>query len=63
VANGLDVVAVGVEHKGPVIVGVIMRPEAGRSVVLAASGNRGGIERIDLCAARSGERDMDVPAA
>ena len=62
-ADGLDVVAVGVEHEGPVIVGVILRTKAGRAIVLAASGNRGGIERIDLGAARSGESNMDVPAA
>ena len=62
-ADGLDVVAVRVEHEGSVIIGVIMGTKAGRPVVLAASGNRGGIERIDLGAARSGESDMDMPAA
>ena len=48
VADGLDIVAVGVEHEGAVVIRVIMRAKARRSVVLAARGNRGRIEGIDL---------------
>ena len=33
VANGLNVVAVRIAHKGPVVVGVILRAEARRTIV------------------------------
>ena len=44
--HGLDVVSVGVDDEAAVIVGVIMRPEPRRSVVLAAGCNRRIVERL-----------------
>jgi hypothetical protein len=34
--DGLDIVAVGIEHEGSVIIGVVVGTQAGRAVVLAA---------------------------
>jgi hypothetical protein len=47
VTAGLDVVAVGVEHERAVVTGVVVRANAGRAVVLAAGGDRGGVEGVD----------------
>jgi hypothetical protein len=41
VADRLDIVAVGIEHEGAVIVRMIMRADAGRAVVAAAGSDRG----------------------
>ena len=57
-ADGLDIVAVGIEDEGAVVVRVIMRPQARPAIVLAAGGKGGGMERIDLSAAARGEGDM-----
>src|SRR5262249_1511292 len=46
-ANSLDVVAVGVEHKGTVVIGVIVRPQSRRAVVFAASLERCRVEGIN----------------
>src|SRR5262249_22662683 len=46
-ANGLDVVAVGVEPKGTVIIGVIVRPQSRRTVVFAASLERRCVEGVN----------------
>ena len=62
-ANGLDIVAVGVEHEGGVIIRVVSRAQARRAIVLAAGGDCGGVEGIDRLAGCSGERDMDVLVA
>src|ERR1700720_1647410 len=43
-ADGLDVVAVGILHEPAVVVGMIVGPEAGLTIVLAAGGQSGGIE-------------------
>src|SRR5262245_48706012 len=61
VADGLNIVAIEIEYEGAVVVGVIMRPEAWRPVVLAAGGESGAIEGIDGRAGRRQEGDMDVP--
>src|SRR5260221_13010840 len=47
VADGLDVVAIRVEHEGAVIVGVVMRPRSRWAVVASARGQRRAIERVD----------------
>jgi hypothetical protein len=47
VADGLDVVAVGVEDECPVITRVVLLPQTGRAVVLAAGCQRGRVEGID----------------
>jgi hypothetical protein len=49
VADGLDVVAVGVEDKGAVIIRVVLRAQTGRAVVAPAGGKGGLVEGIDLC--------------
>src|SRR5690349_4749636 len=57
-ANRLDVVAVGVEHERPIIIRMIMRPQARRAIVLAAGGDRCAVERIDCRAVIRRNRDM-----
>ena len=47
VADGLDVVAVGVEHEGAVVVGVVDLAHARPAVVRRAGLERGGVEGID----------------
>src|SRR5882762_9078547 len=42
-----DVVAVGIEHKSTVVIGVIVRADAWGAVVLAACRKRRTVERID----------------
>ena len=46
-ADSLDVVAVGIEHESAVVIRVIMRANAGRTVIAAARGYRGLMECID----------------
>jgi hypothetical protein len=47
VAHRLDIVPVRIEHEGAVVVGVIVRPQAGRAVVLGAGRKRRLVERVD----------------
>ena len=61
-AHGLDIVAVGVEHEGAVIVGVIMGAQARRPVVLGAGGESGAIEGVDRLSGLGGESDVDMAA-
>src|SRR5216683_2708228 len=43
-ADGLDVVAVGILHEPAVVVGSIVWPETGLAIVRASGGESGGIE-------------------
>src|ERR1700753_1343003 len=61
VADSLDIMATQVKHKGAVIVRMEVGADAGRSVILAAGGQRRLVERIDRRPIRRGERDMDRP--
>jgi hypothetical protein len=47
VANGLDVVAVGVVDEGGVVGLVVVRAQARRAVVLSADRDRGLVEGVD----------------
>src|SRR5205823_217067 len=47
VTDGLDVVAVGVEHVGGVVPGVILGPLARGAVVAVAGGKRAAVELVD----------------
>jgi hypothetical protein len=47
VTVGLDVVTVGIEHEGSVVVRVIMRPKAGSAMVRAACRQRSLMECVD----------------
>ena len=58
VANGFDVVAVRIDHEGRVVVGVVLRAQARRPVVLRSGFHLGPVERIDLRPARGLERDV-----
>jgi hypothetical protein len=60
VADGLDVVAVGVEDEGAVVGGVVDRTRAGRAVVGAPGGECGGVEGVDGVAVAGGEGDVGV---
>jgi hypothetical protein len=46
VADRLDVVAVGIEHEGAVVIGVIMRADPGRAVVASAGREEAGENAI-----------------
>ena len=56
--NGLDVVAVGIEHVRRVIAGVISGAKAGGSVVTSAGTDRGGVEGVDRCPVSGGKREV-----
>ncbi len=43
----LDIVAVGIEYEGTIVVRVVMRPQAWRAIVLATGGNGGVVEGVD----------------
>jgi len=60
VADGLDVVAVGVEDEGAVVAGVVERARARSAVVGATGGERGGVEGVDRVAIAGGEGDVDA---
>lgn len=57
-ADGFDVVAVGIEDERTVIVGVIVRPNAGRAIVTAAGGERRPMESVDPLPAVTSKSDM-----
>src|ERR1700746_449475 len=57
-ADGLDIVAVGVADEGAVIVLVIMRPQARRAVVAPTRRDRRLVEGIDGGAVLGMESDM-----
>ena len=56
----LDVVAIGIEHEGTVVIRMIMRAQARRAVVPAAGRDGGAIERVDLGAGLRREGDVEV---
>src|SRR5690606_18010268 len=61
VADGLDVVAVGVAHEGAVVAGVVLGPLAGLVEHLGAGGHRGVEERPHRGAVRGSEGDVRLP--
>lgn len=61
VTNGLDVVAVQVDHKSTVIVGVVVRTQAGFTVGFRIGCSCGGLDRVDCRAV--GRLPREVTAA
>src|SRR5450755_3415827 len=59
VADRLDVVPIGVQNKGAIVVGMVLRARSRSSVVPAACSHRRPIERVDLCARFGAKRDVD----
>src|SRR5262252_5962481 len=59
-ADGLDVVAIRVEHEGAVVVRMVVPPQAGRAIVLSACRERGAIEGVDRGAVLGNERDVNL---
>ena len=57
-ADGFDVVAVGIEDERTVIVGVIVRSNAGRAIVTAAGGERRPMESVNPLPAVASKSDM-----
>src|SRR5262245_12462331 len=47
VADRLDVVSIGIKYKRAAIIRVIVRPHVGRTVILAARGQRRAVERVN----------------
>src|SRR5690242_5654617 len=62
-ADGFDVVTVGVEYEGAVVVRMIVGTDSGRAVVATACGDRRLVERIDRSAGAGLERDVVARAA
>jgi hypothetical protein len=58
VADGLDVVAVGVEDEGAVVAGVVDRAESRGAVVRATGGNGRSVEGVDLLGVANAEGDV-----
>src|SRR5512142_74376 len=58
VAHRFDVVPVGPDDERRVVVGVIVRAQARRAVVLAAGGECRAVEVVDLLAIRRAEREV-----
>ena len=59
VTHGLDVVTVRIEHKGAIVVGVVLRPQTRRAVVLAACRYRRLVKGVHCCARGDSKRNMD----
>src|SRR5580765_3209264 len=62
VANDADLVAVGIAHIGAVIIGMIVRPQAGLALVLAAVGDRGRVGGVNRRPGVGLEPDGDAVA-
>src|SRR6266852_1379682 len=58
VAYGFDVVAVGIEHEGAVIIRVVMGADAGRPVIASARGHRRLVESVNGGAVLRNDGDM-----
>src|SRR5262245_26094351 len=48
VAHGFDIMAVRTDDKGSVVVGAVVRAQAGTSVVFASGGESAAVELVDL---------------
>ena len=59
-AHRLDIVSVGIGDVCAVVVRVIVRTQAGRTVVAATGGKTGRVEGVDLGAAVGGEGDVGM---
>ena len=59
-ADGLDLVAVGVADVGTVVIRMVVRPEAGRAFVGPAVRERRGVKRVDRGARVDLERGVDA---
>jgi hypothetical protein len=58
VADRLDIVSVGIVDEGGVVIGMIVRADAGRAVVATAGGKRGAMKRIHRSAVLGEKGDM-----
>src|SRR5438094_9966029 len=58
VTDRFDIVAVGVEHEGSVVVGMIVRTDARYSVIPAAGSDRFLMEAVDRCTVCRRKGDM-----
>jgi len=47
VAHRFDVVAIGIEHEGAVLTGMIVGADAGRAIIASARGHRRLVEGVD----------------
>src|ERR1700734_2860980 len=58
VADGLDIVSVGVQNERAIVVLVIVRPRARTPIVFSAGGKRGSVELVHLLASFGTKGDM-----
>ena len=59
VANRFDVMSVGIEHEGAVVMGVVMRTQPGAAVVAPAGSYGGSVERVDQGATGDAKSDVN----
>ena len=57
-ADRLDVVSVGIKHECAVVVRVVVRPQAGRAIVLAAGRKRRTIKCVNRGAVFGSDRNV-----
>lgn len=58
--NSFDVVAVGIQNKGGVVVGIVIRADAGCAVVLAAGLDGAAVKFVDLFSIRRLKGDVGM---
>src|SRR4051794_6338034 len=58
VTDGFDIVPIGIEHEGAIIIGMIMRPESRRAMIAPARFRRRRVEGVDQRTSLDGEGDM-----
>src|SRR5262245_32674022 len=58
VTDSLHVVSVGIDHKCPVVVWVVARPQTGGTIVLAAGGERRAMKCVNRRTILGGEGDV-----
>lgn len=59
VANGFDIVAIGVQYKGAVVIFMVMRAQTGLSIIFATCCDGGGVERVNTCPALCCEGEVE----
>ena len=62
-ADRLDIVAVGVQHEGAIVIGVILRPETRRAIVATARRHGGLMKGVDLGPVAGDKGDVPPKAA
>jgi hypothetical protein len=57
-AHRLDAMAIRIAYERAVVIGMVLRPKPGRSIIAAASRHRSGVKRAHRLPVRSAEAEM-----